>query len=150
MSPLDFSTAHSAAAAAENAQNGRLISAVRTGDVGSARSLLQLGAEINTIDGDTGYSALCLASSLGNVELCKLFLGCGADPRMAVPEAAGKNAIAVASNQVVRDVLDSHEPGRPPPPPPGSPTGRLRASPPGAPPPPHRAAARQTTRSAAG
>ena len=73
--------------------------------------MLQLGADVTTVDGDTGLPALCLASSLGDVEMCRLFLGCGADPHAPLPDERHKTAITLAKNRHVRDVLASHEPG---------------------------------------
>ncbi len=57
-----------------------LFDAIEQGDLRQVRSELGAGAAIDQIDESTGMAPLALAASLGQLEIVRLLLRCGADP----------------------------------------------------------------------
>jgi len=66
-------------------------------DTSEARRLLERGADANSRETPTGWSALHYAARAGNVEIVKLLLSKGADPNYlgTAPEQKGRTVISL-------------------------------------------------------
>ena len=82
-----------------------LIDAAYSGDINTAKNILDSGANIDEIGGGAG--ALCAAASSGKVDMVRFLLNRGADPNGAGGHSPIRNAVKGGHISIVRALLDA-------------------------------------------
>jgi ankyrin repeat protein len=78
-------------------ENREYVWAVRDGDVGKVRELLEAGVKVDTRDTQYDKTALMIAASTGNIEMMELLLSAGA--KINKKTRAGKSVLGIAVQQ---------------------------------------------------
>ena len=83
----------------DQGKNDQLIEAAKADDPFAVRKALAEGADINIMETNFGFTALCIAAQNGNAEIVKLLVDKNAE--VDVPSNDGSTAMTVAAQKVL-------------------------------------------------